>query len=536
MRRALAVALCSLVLAGGCGRKREYPPPERYVPADSPVAVLVPALHAAARQAGALYRTIARAPQAAQLAESHAAVKAQLGFDPLDPRGLEQAGVDPAGAAAAVMGPGRTAMLVLPVLDLAKLDATVARLARDRMGATQRVTTKIRGVEVVTFRREPHGPAALGYTAVGPHALLASGPDGPEAVAAAALLPEEGSLWRSPTAARAREALGPGWLASVLVPAGSPVLADLRAARDGAALGLRAEATQLGIRIALLLSPEREAWWKALGGAGTATGSPVALLPPEAAMLLRWAGDPAEAARRLEPWYPQSVKKALAASKLDPVRDLSPAFGPGAAASLALAPTFTVTDFSSPRFDLRRSDPFSFLHLDAALPVRDPAMLRAFLARLQKAGRSLGVQVVPRGPAAAPTGWTLSWGAARLGLSLSGDQLLVAGGASRLPALEARTAAGGPGFEPASPAARKALSAGLGGGVLDVEHLARSVEALPDGAYGTGPNAVVMRSLVSRYLEPAGSLASISLRLDLVPGAALVDLDVDGRSAPPARP
>src|SRR5512137_2332111 len=536
MRRALAVALCSLVVAGGCGRKREYPPPERYLPADSPVAVLVPALNAAARQAGALYRTIAQAPQAVQLAESHAAVKAQLGFDPLDPRGLEQAGVDPAGAAAAVMGPGRTAMLVLPVLDLAKLDATVARLARDRMGATQRVTTKIRGVEVVTFRREPHGPAALGYTAVGPHALLASGPDGPETVAAAALLPEEGSLWRSPTAARAREALGPDWLASVLVPAGSPVLAELRAARDGAALGIRADATQLGIRIALLLSPEREAWWKALGGAGPAAGNPVALLPPEAAMLLRWAGDPAEAARRLEPWYPPGVKKALAATKLDPVRNLSPAFGPAAAASLALAPTFTVTDFSSPRFDLRRSDPFSFLHLDAALPVRDPAMLRAFLARLQKAGRSLGAQVLPRGPAAAPTGWTLSWGAARLGLSLSGDQLLVAGGAPRLPALEARAAAGGPGFEPASPAARKALSAGLGGGVLDVEHLARSVEALPDGAYGTGPNAVVMRSLVSRYLEPAGSLASISLRLDLVPGAALVDLDVDGRSAPPARP
>ena len=536
MRRALAVALCSLVLALGCGRKREYPPPERYVPADAPVAVLVPTVQAAARQAGALYRTVARAPQAVQLAEAHAAVKAQLGFDPLDPRGLEQAGIDPAGAAAAALGPGRPAMLVLPVLDLAKLDATVARLARDRMGATQRVTSKIRGVEVVTFRRDAQGPAALGYTAVGPHALLAAGPGGPEAVAAAALLPEEGSLWRSPAAARAREALGPGWLASVLVPAGSPALADQRAARDGAALGIRAEATQLGVRLALLLSPEREAWWKGLGGGLPAASTSVALLPPEASLLLRFAGDPAEAARRLEPWYPPSVKSALAASKLDPVRDLSPAFGPGAVASRALAPTFTVTDFSSPRFDLRRSDPFSFVQLDAVLPVRDPEVLRAFLVRLQKAGRSLAVQVVPRGPPAAPTGWTLSRGAAQLGVSLSGDRLLVTGGASRLPALEARASTGGPGFEPASPAAKKALSSGLAGAVLDVDHLARSIEALPDEAYGTGPNAVVMRSLVSRYLEPAGSLASISLRLDLVPGAVLVDLDVDGQSAPPPRP
>ena len=41
MRRALAVAVCSSLLLSGCGRKREYPPPDRYVPADAPLAVLV---------------------------------------------------------------------------------------------------------------------------------------------------------------------------------------------------------------------------------------------------------------------------------------------------------------------------------------------------------------------------------------------------------------------------------------------------------------------------------------------------------------
>ena len=104
MRRALALAVCSSLLLSGCGRKREYPPPDRYVPADAPLAVLVPGLGTAARQAGALYRTIAQAPQAVQLTEAYAALKAQLGFDPLDPRGMEQAGVDPAGAAAAALG------------------------------------------------------------------------------------------------------------------------------------------------------------------------------------------------------------------------------------------------------------------------------------------------------------------------------------------------------------------------------------------------------------------------------------------------
>jgi hypothetical protein len=532
MRRALAAASVLLAIAAGCGGKREYPPPERYIPADAPLAVVVPAVGAAARQAGALYRTVAQAPQAAPLAEAHAAVKAQLGFDPLDPRGMEQAGFDPAGAAAAATGGGRTTIVALPVVDLPKVDATLARLARDRMGASQRITGKVRGVEVVSFRRETQGPAALAYASMGPHVLFAAGPDAPEAVASAATLPVELSLWKSPAAARARDALGAGWLAMALAPAGSPLLADVRAARDGAALGIRAEATQLGLRLALLLSPEREARWKALRGDGTPAAGAVALLPTDATLRARWAGDPAEAARRLEPWYPADVKKAFVTHKLDPVGGLAPAVGPGGAASLSLAPTFTFAGFSSPRFDVRKTDPFELVQLDAVLPLRDAAALRAFLARLQKAGPRLGVKVVPSGPAAAPTGWTLSWGKAQLGVAIAGERLLVAGGAPRLPALVARASGEAPIFSPPSPAAGAALGSGLGGAALDVERLVKSLEALPEEAYGSGPNAVVMRSLVSRYLEPAAALASVSLRLDLAPGAALVDLDVDGRSAP----
>jgi hypothetical protein len=533
MRRALAVATCSLLVLAGCTRKREYPPPERYVPATAPLAVVVPALGTAARQAGALYRTIAVAPQAAPLAEAHAALKAQLGFDPLDPRGIEQAGVDPAGAAAAALGSSTPPVLVLPVQDLPRLDATVARLARDRMGATQRVTVQVKGIEVVTFRREGKGPASIAFASVGAHALLASGPDSPGAVADAATLPEEGSLWKSPLLVRAREALGPGWIAIAVAPPGSPALDDLRPARDGAALGVKAEAARLGLRAALFLTAAREEWWKSLAGGKATDTSATSALPPDAALVVRWAGQPAEAARRLEPWYPPSVRKALADRRLDPVEGLAPALAPGAVASLALAPTFTLTDFASPRFDARKVDPFSLVHLDAVLPVRDSAAVRAYLARLQRSAPRMALQVVPRGPVSAPTGWTISWGKARLGLSLSGERLLVAGGPDRLAALEAREKGG---YEPSTPAGKSALASGLGGAVLDVDHLARSVEALPDEAYGTGPNAVVMRSLVSKYLEPASALAAVSARVELVPGAVLLDLDVDGRSAPSPLP
>lgn len=545
MRRASAVvlALCVAVAvtAGGCGRKREFPPPERYLPADAPVSVVVPALGTASRQAGALYRTVAPAPPAAQIVEAYAAVKAQLGFDPFDARGLEQAGLDPAGAAAAALGPGRTPLLVLPVGDLSRFDANAARLARDRMGATERVGSQVQGVEVVTFRRTGSVTPSLTYAAVGPHALMAPGPTGPEVVVAAATAPEAGSLLRSPFWERARAALGGDFVALVVAPPGSPAIGDVRFLRDGAALGIRASATQLGLRVAAILDPQREAWWKGLRPAGDASAAPPRLagaLPADASLLLRWAGDPGAAARQLDPWMPAGVRKGLAEAKVDLAGALGPSLGAGGVASLGLAPTFTVAEFSSPRFDAARTDPFELIHVDAAIPVRDPAPLRALLARLQKAKGKRALQVIPAPPAAGgePSAWTVSWGKARLGLALSDGRLLVAGGADRMAALQARAGTSTGGYVPGTPPARAALESGLAGAVLDVEHLAAAVAALPGSAYGTGPNAVVMRSLVSRYLEPAQAIATVSLRLDLAPGAALIDLDVEGRSAPPAKP
>ncbi len=531
MPRALALLLALALGAAGCGRKHAYPPPERYLPADAPIAVVVPSLGAAARQAGALYRTVAQAPPAAQLGEAYAAVKGQLGFDPLDPRGLEQAGIDPNGSAGAVLGAGRSPLIVVPILDLGRFDSTAARLARDRMGASQRVAVTARGLEVVVFRRDAGAEAALAYAAVGPHAILSSGPQAPDAVAAAAALAEDRSLAASPAFSAARAAVGDGYLATALAAAGSPSLSGIGLLRDGAALGVRASATTLGLRIAVLLPPGREEYWKALGALpGGPAPHEADRLAPDAALLARWAGDPSACWRRASPLLPPDIVRSLAAAHLDLERELLSAIGPGAAVSLSLAPTFSVAEFSSPRFDMRRTDPFRLFRLEGALPLRDPAAARAFLGRLEKAGPRLGVRVTPKGSSA----FTVAWGKARLGVGLEGDAVLVAGPADGLEALSARAASQG--YRPPSEAAGAALATGLGGAVLDVEHLARAIEALPEEAYGTGPNAMVMRSLVSRYLEPASAIASVSLRLDLAPGAALVDLEVVGRSTVPAKP
>jgi hypothetical protein len=62
-----------------------------------------------------------------------------------------------------------------------------------------------------------------------------------------------------------------------------------------------------------------------------------------------------------------------------------------------------------------------------------------------------------------------------------------------------------------------------------------SFRALPPAAYGTGPDAFVMRSLAERVVEPASRLVAASLRVSLAEGAARLDLTVDARP-PEARP
>jgi hypothetical protein len=530
MRRAPAPALAALALAAGCGRTREGPPPERWLPADASVSLVVPSLGPAARQVGGLYRSVAAIPAAGQAVEAFAAVKAQLGFDPLDVKSLEGAGLGSGGGAGASFAAGRPPLLVLTVSDPGRFDATALRLARDRMGASRRVTSTGAGRQVVSFRRDATGPAALAYTLVGSYALVAAGAGGPAALEAAAGLPDDRSLAKSAAWTAARGAVGSGFPLVAFAPPRSPAAAGLPAARDGAALALRAGPAGAALRLALPLASDRAPGWSALAGdpPGAARKAGVAearLLSPEAALVARWGGDPSALARKLLPWLPARIKASLDAAGVDIEKDLLPALAPGAALSLAVAPSFALAELSSPALDPRRADPSRLLHVELVLQVRDPAQIRAFSERLARAAPRWGAKLAARGPPGAARAWTLSFGQGRLFWSISAGRLAVAGGAEQLEALEERMAGSGGRDPPAPPEP----PGGVGGAVLEVEHLAASIRALPEKAYGTGPDAFVMRALAERLLDSASRLRAVSLRFDLAPGVALFDLEVEGR-------
>ncbi|HZY03027.1 MAG TPA: hypothetical protein VFF02_05970, partial [Anaeromyxobacteraceae bacterium] len=311
-----------------------------------------------------------------------------------------------------------------------------------------------------------------------------------------------------------------------------PALAGTPPARDGAALGVRASSGSLSVRLWLRLAPDRAPGWAALAGAGPeaarAAGLEEArLVAPDAVLAVRWGGDLPALWRRAHPFLPARLERALATAGLDLESELLSALAPGAALTLSVAPSFTLAEFSSSSPDLRRADPFRLVRLEIAARVRDPARVRAFSARVAKVAPRFGARVAARG-----TGWTLGYGRGQLGWSIQGQRLLVAGGPGRLEQLERRVQSSSGGYQAPSAASRAALAGGVGGAVLDVGHLLDSVQALPDEAYGTGPNAFVMRSLADRLLEPASRVLAATVRFDLLPGGALFDLEIEGREPP----
>lgn len=559
-RAAVAAAVVGALLLGGCARcgGAQGDGPERYLPADAPVTVVVPRLRALQEGLAALLRAVGEVPAAAGAGEAVTAASAQLGFDPLDPAATAGAGLDPERGAGAALWPGRPPLLVLPVGDAGKLEALVARLARDRLGATRRAEARGAAGRTVTFAREgaPTGEApALALLFTGRHALLGAGE--PARLAAAAALAPGARVADSPAHAALRALAGEGQHLLVHVPAGSPALDRFPVARDGAVATLSSAAGRLVLRAGVLLPPARRQVWEPI--LAEAPGAP-ARFPADAFLVGRMGGDAAALARRLLDAAAGAGAGAgsplapLLEAGLDPRPELLPLLAPGASFSLALAPTFTVSALRSP--GSVEADPFRLALLSVELRVKDPAAAAAALDRLAARHPAGAARSTGAADAAGPTGstamvgggaggglggervagsafptWRFAAGAGALHAVLDGPRLVLSGGGG--PERAAALAGGaGPAYAAPTEDGRAALAPGGAGAVLDVESLVRSFRALPASAYGSGPDAFVMRALAERVVEPAARARALSLRVALAPGGARADLALELAYAP----
>jgi hypothetical protein len=537
LRRPHRLALAAAAVAVLACRGRRAPPPERFVPADAATAIVVPDTGRAARDLAALHATLAGFPGAAELAGLRGNLAAQLGFDPLDPDALEDAGFDPRRGAAlasidrvAPQGKERVrrAVLVLPLRDPPKVETLLQRLARDRMGATERASEPHGAFSVVVLRAPGAPAASLSYVVTERTALVATGGAGPAAVAEAAALQPGASLSAAPAWTAARGALGGDLSVVWWLPSGSPFLAGMWAAKDGLAAGIAAAPGRLVARAALLLG-DREPSFRALAADGKAAAA-AARLDPGAQLAARWDGDFAALGKKLVPMVPAPDRARLAARGVDLERDVFGVLAPGGAAAASLAPGLDLAGLTR---DAARADPLRAIRFEAVLPVKDPAAAEAVSARVSAAaagsrGRRGGAPAADGVHRVRTPSGEIAWR-----VDAAGRRIVAAGGApGALDALEARLA-GGEGFRAPTKVSDGALAGGLGGAVLVPPRVVAAVREMPEEAFGTGPSGFVMRSLVDRFLEPASRISALSLRADLAPGALVLALEVEAAEAAP---
>lgn len=496
------------------------------LPRDADAVVLVPDL-------GALGDGLTRLQQlklasfAAQLqgagsaSELVGSVMFQLGVDLRSRESMQAAGLDPSRGAAAVWLEGGGVYAVAAVKNEKAFKDLARRLARDRLGAS--AASESNGV--LAFSRTPGGPPALSVLLRDGWGFVAQGTLG-------ARLPELAAVGESAalsTEAEYQSALG-------RLPKERQVLVRLpptsswsrRGAMHGALASLALGTDALSLSTVQpwpntetsveLLKPEANA--PDLFG----------MAAPDAFLLARSLGNPAG----LAPIWPvlagRWVENAVKESGFDLDGEIFGNLKPGPVMTLSLAPTVNLAT-GVPELDVRRTNPFGYVHLVVAGQVKDPAKAARTLEAIPKVAQRFGATLTPatrEGQRVYLTHYAQGEGAH---LALVGDTVLMAAPVSQLDDSIARAREKKPAEGMAADPAFKAVFDQPLAVAIDLRRLAQSVRALPSSAWGIGGFA--MKATALRWLDATDDLRAITFRAGFAGGA--VESELQLRLQPPAQ-
>jgi hypothetical protein len=239
-------------------------------------------------------------------------------------------------------------------------------------------------------------------------------------------------------------------------------------------------------------------------------GAPLLLgaLPANAFAVGRFSGDWLQ----LEGIWPRLVgpyvTRAVEQSRFDIQGEVLSNLAPGAVASLSLAPTIALS--AIPELDVRKTSPFSLLHLVLVAPVKDAAKAEQTLRKLPEVAALFGARVQAaqrQGKAVYLSSYAQGEGAH---FALLGEKVVVAAPLQKLEETLAQA-----GREPAAnagpladPELRQVLDRRAVAAVLDFPQLVRSVKELPTSAWGIGGFAIKATTL--RWLEALDDLRAIT--------------------------
>jgi hypothetical protein len=525
--RSLALVLTgAVVIVTGCARCGSRPPPpvERFIAADAAAALVVPTLQGLAQQVGDLVATAGTFPFGAAVRDGRSVIAGRLTFDPLDAKAIAAAGLDPqrgfalSGKVGARGPDSPDVVLSLPVGDPAKLEVTIATIAKDRLGASERAVDP--GTPEVIAWRAAGGEIAFAYAVVERTAIFSSGEGAVAAVRAAAAVPATATLASLPAYQQATKALGDGLAARFFVPAGSPALQGMPQFENGVAFALRGASDRFGLSVAMPLGA-REAPIKAALATGT-SGALLGQLDPSAVLVVRGDGASGSSAE------PGVLAAALAAQGIPPpigelVGQFAAAVGGSSAMALSVLP-------QKGKPAALQSEPLRLFGAELLVAVKDPVKLTG---AIQGAVDALGAQLTGgKGKLALGRNpWRFPIGGGEVAATVKDGKLAVVLGPPR--ALEALLARTGSTFKGPTPASDRALKSATGGMFLDVPRLVAGVMTLPEASWGPGQQGVMVKSMVDQWATAAARISAVSLATDLVEGFARGELLVEVAPASP---
>jgi hypothetical protein len=513
LRRASPWLLLVLLVFAGCSRCGDKPggvktlSPARFLPRTAQASLVVPDLGTLGEKLAG-YQKLKLANFAAQLQNAQSAealvssIMRQVGVDLRSRQAMEAAGIDPSrGAGVALLG-GDQAFSVLGMKDEKLLTETFARLARDRLGASERAEQKVPGGTLLTFSRPTANAPSLGMLLTDGYVLVGPGAVVPRLSGFATLAPEQ-SLAEEPLLSASLKRLPPERDFYAFLPGGVGFLVPAGTTQAVTLVGTLSERT---------VSVRLDTPWP--GGEDTlAAFTPqkapdlLGYLPEDAFLVMRYQGDPA----RLNGLWPylagSSVSRAVQESGFDMKGELLDRLEPGIVAGVALSPSVQL-GAGIPSLDPRRTNPFRFVQLVAVGKGKDAAGLASLLEKLPPVAKRFGADIQPEdvnGQRVYLTSYARGEGAH---LASVGDKVVLAAPRARLESMLPRLASA-PGTPPVAEELRGSVQGPVLGAVVDLRRLAGAVKALPSEAWGIGGFAI--KATTVRFLDATDDLRAVTL-------------------------
>jgi hypothetical protein len=507
----LAFAACSRCGGGGVASVGPQGV-ERVLPADATLVFIVPKVDQLGDKLKQLegLKVANFAAQAQNIESAHVWVDAlteQLGIDVRNPEQMEKIGIaHEASLGVASMGDEQL-LLALPIKHEGRIAAFLRTYAQQRLGAATVDDQTENGVTVHRLVGAGDVPR-LAWAASNGFALVTTG-KGIAKLGSWASRTEGETLAKDTALPASLSRLPKERDVIVFVPPGSKAILGGPVSHVAVAVSLSREA----------LTVTADAPW---GGdkAALAALEPKAgpqllpLLPADAFLVARFAGDASAAAPYLEPLLGPHLTDAFKESGLDVKETLLAPLQPGTVVGLSLSPTAQMGN-GVPELDLRRTNPFTYVHLSGALKAKSKEAVEPALEKIAAAAPRFGAQVSRKERDGHPLFVTSYAQGEGVHFAAQGDEVLFGSPIGRLDALlSADGKGGGPVADPKLKALLESSALGV---VVDLRKLSAAVRELPASAWGIGGFAIKASTL--RWLDATDDLKDVTVSVGVKQGA-----------------